>query len=54
VVTAEQLPIIINEFDIDEAGIRKEELAIQTFYEKQHLAIGRKIKFLKFFLNRTH
>lgn len=54
VVTAEQLPIIINEFDIDEAGMRKDELAIQTFYEKQHLAIGRKIKFLKFFLNRTH
>lgn len=54
VVKEQALPVIINELDIDAAGIRKEELAIQTFYEKQHLAIGRKIKFLQFFLNSTH
>lgn len=54
VVKEQALPVIINELDIDAAGMRKNELAIQTFYEKQHLAIGRKIKFLQFFLNSAH
>ncbi len=46
----QQLEIIISEFDIDAAGIRKDELCITTFYETQHLANCRKIKYLKFVL----
>lgn len=38
--------IITHNPDIDRE-IRSEELAIQTFYEKQHLAEGKKIKYIK-------
>jgi tRNA (guanine-N7-)-methyltransferase len=47
-VTEKGLKILVAEHDIDAAGVRTNELAIQTFYEQQHLASGKKIKYLKF------
>lgn len=43
-----QLPILLNSFDIDADGLRNNVLRIKTFYEHQHLAVGRKIKYLQF------
>jgi tRNA (guanine-N7-)-methyltransferase len=50
VATEQNLKILVAEYDIDSAGIRQNELAIQTFYETQHLANGKTIKYLQFVL----
>lgn len=46
----EKATILENIKDIDVQGERAELLQIQTFYEKQHLAEGRTIKYLRFHL----
>lgn len=48
VVNKERLKIITESNDIDADNLRNEMLSIKTFYEHQHLAKGRKIKYLRF------
>lgn len=48
VIRAQHLPIVSLSMDVDFDGIRTQELSIITFYERQHLANGRKIKYVCF------
>ncbi len=50
VVQEAALPLVYYKEDIYAAPLEFEELAIQTYYEKSHLANGRKINYLKFSL----
>jgi tRNA (guanine-N7-)-methyltransferase len=50
VATEQNLKILVAESDIDAKGMRSAKLAIQTYYETQHLAKGKTIKYLKFVL----
>lgn len=48
IIEAQKLNIHSLSMDIDKDGLRSNELSILTFYEQQHLAKGRKIKYVCF------
>ena len=51
-IAEQKLPVYIMERDIYKTGYENELLTeIQTFYEKQHIADGRKINYVQFSLN---